>query len=167
MIHASALRAKLLVLPLAALLAAPLAARADLPPLIPRAVLFGNPEKASPAISPNGLMLAYLAPSNGVLSIWVRTVGKSDDRLVATDPARPIRNVLWQPDSKHVLYEQDKGGSENFHVYQTDIATKATRDLTPFGDNVRSDIENVDPRFPNTLLFTSNKRDPKVSTCTG
>lgn len=163
MIHASALRAKLLVLPLAALLvAAPLAARADLPPLIPRAVLFGNPEKASPAISPNGLMLAYLAPSNGVLSIWVRTVGKSDDRLVATDPARPIRNVLWQPDSKHVLYEQDKGGSENFHVYQTDIATKATRDLTPFGDNVRSDIENVDPRFPNTLLFTSNKRDPKV-----
>ncbi|HMF29492.1 MAG TPA: hypothetical protein VKE42_12005, partial [Candidatus Cybelea sp.] len=53
----------------ALLLAAPLAVRADLPPLIPRAVLFGNPQKASPAISPNGAMLAYLAPSNGVLSI--------------------------------------------------------------------------------------------------
>ncbi|MBV8068039.1 MAG: S9 family peptidase [Candidatus Eremiobacteraeota bacterium] len=140
----------------------PQAARADLPPLIPRSVLFGNPEKASPAISPNGTMLAYLAPYDGVLSIWVRTIGKSDDRVVATDPARPIRNVLWQPDSKHVLYEQDKGGNENFHVYQTDTATKATRDLTPFGDKVRSDIENVDPRFPNFILVTSNKRDPKV-----
>jgi dipeptidyl aminopeptidase/acylaminoacyl peptidase len=138
------------------------AARADLPPLIPRAVLFGNPEKATPAISPNGTILAYLAPYNGVLSIWVRTIGKSDDRVVATDPVRPIRNVTWQPDSKHVLYEQDKGGNENFHVYQTDIATKATRDLTPFGDSVRSDIENVDPRFPNVALVTSNKRDPKV-----
>ena len=145
-----------------AVLAAPLGARADLPPLIPRAVLFGNPEKASPAISPNGTMLAYLAPSNGVLSIWVRTVGKSDDRVVATDPSRPIRNVAWQPDSKHVLYEQDKGGNENFHVFSSDVATKATRDLTPFGDKVRSDIENVDPRFPNTLLIVSNKRDPKV-----
>jgi dipeptidyl aminopeptidase/acylaminoacyl peptidase len=142
--------------------AAPLAVRADLPPLIPRAVLFGNPQKVSPVVSPNGAMLAYLAPSNGVLSIWVRTVGQSDDRVVATDPARPIRNVVWQPDSKHVLYEQDKGGNENFHVYRVDIATRSSRDLTPFGDKVRSDIENVDPRFRNVILVTSNKRDPNV-----
>ena len=140
----------------------PLGAAAALPPLIPRAVLFGNPEKASPAISPNGLMLAYLAPFNGVLSIWVRTIGKSDDRVVATDPSRPIRNVVWQADSKHVLYEQDKGGNENFSVFQTDVATKATRDLTPFGNKVRSDIEAVDPRFKNVILVTSNKRDPNV-----
>jgi dipeptidyl aminopeptidase/acylaminoacyl peptidase len=148
---------------LAALIfAAPLPVRADLPSLIPRAVLFGNPEKASPVISPNGVMLAYLAPSNGVLSIWVRTIGRNDDRVVATDPSRPIRNAIWQPDSKHVLYEQDKGGNENFHVYQTNIVTKATRDLTPFGDKVRSDIESVDPRFRNVILVTSNKRDPNV-----
>lgn len=146
----------------ALLLAAPLAVRADLPPLIPRTVLFGNPEKVSPAISPDGTRLAYLAPSNGVLSIWVRTIGKSDDRVVATDPSRPIRNVFWQGDSKHVLYEQDKGGNENFHVYQTNVATKLTRDLTPFGDKVRSDIENADPRFPNQILITSNRRDPNV-----
>ena len=141
---------------------APAIARADLPPLIPRSVLFGNPEKAAPAISPDGKMLAYLAPSNGVLSVWVRTTGSSDDRVVATDPKRPIRNVFWQPDSAHLLYEQDRGGNENFHIFQTDIATKSVRDLTPFGDNVRSDIENVDPRFPNQILITSNKRDPKV-----
>jgi dipeptidyl aminopeptidase/acylaminoacyl peptidase len=161
--HTSGVRTKLAVATLAVLvLAAPLAVRADLPPLIPRAVLFGNPQKASPAISPNGTMLAYLAPYNGVLSIWVRTIGESDDRVVATDPARPIRNVIWQGDSKHVLYEQDKGGNENFHVYQTDIATKATRDLTPFGDKVRSDFEAVEPRFPNEILVASNKRDPNV-----
>jgi dipeptidyl aminopeptidase/acylaminoacyl peptidase len=143
------LHAKLLTALAAALVfAAPLAVRADLPPLIPRAVLFGNPRNVSPVISPNGAMLAYLAPSNGVLSIWVRTVGQSDDRVVATDPSRPIRNVVWQPDSKHVLYEQDKGGNENFHVYQVDIATRSNRDLTPFGEKVRSDIENVDTRNP-------------------
>ncbi|MFY9883262.1 MAG: S9 family peptidase [Candidatus Cybelea sp.] len=161
--HTSGVRTKLALTTLATLVfSAPLAARADLPPLIPRAVLFGNPQKASPEISPNGTMLAYLAPYNGVLSIWVRTIGKSDDRVVATDPARPIRNVVWQPDSQHVLYEQDKGGNENFHVFQTNAATKATRDLTPFGDKVRSDIEAVDPRFPSEILITSNKRDPNL-----
>jgi len=40
--------------------------------LIPREVLFGNPEKASPSISPDGHYLSYLAPDNGVLNVWVR-----------------------------------------------------------------------------------------------
>jgi hypothetical protein len=33
------------------------------PTLIPREVLFGNPTKGSPRISPDGTLLAYLAPS--------------------------------------------------------------------------------------------------------
>ena len=60
--------------------------------LIPRDVLFGYPEKTAPALSPDGTQIAYLAPSDGVLSVWVRTIGAGDDRVVASDPARPIRN---------------------------------------------------------------------------
>ena len=138
-------------------------ARADLPPLIPRAVLFGNPEKAATGnFARRDSMLAYLAPSNGVLSIWVRTVGKSDDRVVATDPVRPIRNVVWQPDSKHVLYEQERAATKISTSIRRTSRRSSTRDLTPFGDKVRSDIEAVDPRFPNEMLVTSNKRDPNV-----
>jgi dipeptidyl aminopeptidase/acylaminoacyl peptidase len=147
---------------LLAFLAAAAPAYADLPPLIPRAVLFGNPEKTDPSISPDGKLLAYLAPSAGVLAIWVRTIGRADDRVIVTDPVRPIRNVWWQQDSKHVFYLQDKGGNENFHVYQSDIATKAVRDLTPFGDDVHAAIEDIDPRFPNALLITANARNRKV-----
>ena len=50
-----------------------------LPPIIPRDDLFGNPEKASPQISPQGPRLAYLAPDEGVLNVWVRTAGGYDD----------------------------------------------------------------------------------------
>ena len=81
--------------------------------LIPRAVLFGNPEKARPRISPDGTMLAYLAPSDGSLSVWVRSIGQTDDRVVARDPARPITTMRWQGDSRHVLYLQDSAGNEN------------------------------------------------------
>lgn len=35
--------------------------------LMPREVLFGNPERTNPQISPDGTQLGYLAPVNGVL----------------------------------------------------------------------------------------------------
>ena len=71
-----------------------------LPPLIPRAVLFGNPEKAGPQISPDGTRLAYLAPENGVLNVWVRTLGLEDDAVVTSDTLRGIRGYFWQGDSQ-------------------------------------------------------------------
>ncbi len=78
-------------LALAALVAAAPGVRAELPPIIPREVLFGNPDKASPQISPDGRRLAYIAPDQGVLNVWVRTLGKTDDRAVTKDRDRGIR----------------------------------------------------------------------------
>lgn len=130
-------------------------------PLIPREVLFGNPEKASPQISPDGTQLAYLAPVDGVLNVWVRTLGQTDDRAVTSDKKRGIRNFLWQYDNKHVLYTQDVGGDENWRLYQTEIATKQTRDLTPF-EKVRVDIVAYDWKTPETILVQMNKRDARL-----
>src|SRR5215467_769392 len=78
-------------------------ARADGPPLIPRDVLFGNPERANPEISPDGKLLAYLAPDDrNVLQVFVRTIGKNDDRKMTNDPKRGIRQYFWAYDSKHL-----------------------------------------------------------------
>jgi dipeptidyl aminopeptidase/acylaminoacyl peptidase len=129
--------------------------------LIPRSVLFGNPERSSPDISPDGTMLAYLAPDQGVLNVWVRTLGKTDDRVITNDRKRGIRNFVWQYDSQSILYGQDKDGDENWRIYQTNVATKQTKDLTPF-EKSRSDIVALEPEHPETLLIQSNKRDPKV-----
>src|SRR5262245_9847855 len=90
-------------------------AAAAAPDLIPRDVLFGNPERANPQISPDGARLAWLAPKDGVLNVWVRTLGKADDRVVTSDARRGIRNYFWQQDSSHLLYMQDIGGDENYH----------------------------------------------------
>src|SRR6516165_8493930 len=89
-------------------------------PLIPREVLFGNPERTDPQISPDGTQLGYLAPVNGVLNVWIKTIGKDDDRAVTNDSKRGIRNFTWQYDNKRVLYTQDVGGDENWRLYQTD-----------------------------------------------
>ncbi|MBV8170471.1 MAG: S9 family peptidase [Candidatus Eremiobacteraeota bacterium] len=138
----------------------PRAARADLPPLIPRSVLFGNPVRTAPAISPDGTLLVYLAPSNGVLSVWVRTIGKTDDHVVASDPTRPIRNAVFAPDSRNVIFTQDKGGNELFHVYEVGVSGGSVRDLTPY-DTVRADIVDIEPDHP-TIVIQTNKRNPKL-----
>ena len=80
--------------------------------LIPREVLFGNPVKTSPQISPDGKRLSYLAPVDNVLNVWVKTVGKEDDKVVTKDTDRGIRIYFWAQDNKHILYLQDKGGDE-------------------------------------------------------
>ncbi|HTS51684.1 MAG TPA: hypothetical protein VMH26_00260, partial [Burkholderiales bacterium] len=129
--------------------------------LIPRTVLFGAPEKADAQISPDGKQLGYLAPVDGVLNVWVRTLGKEDDRAVTNDTKRGIRNFTWQYDNQHILYTQDVGGDENWRLYQTDIASKQTKDLTPF-EKVRVDIVAYDWKTPDTILFQSNQRDPKL-----
>ncbi|MGA2236616.1 MAG: S9 family peptidase [Terriglobales bacterium] len=130
-------------------------------PLIPREVLFGNPERADPQISPDGTQIGYLAPVDGVLNVWIRTLGKTDDRAVTADKHRGIRNFLWQYDNKHILYVQDVGGDENWRLYQTDLATKQTKDMTPF-EKVRVDIVAYEWSLPDTILVQMNKRDPKL-----
>ncbi|NCO69437.1 MAG: S9 family peptidase, partial [Acidobacteria bacterium] len=132
------------------------------PPLIPREVLFGNPVKASPQISPDGTHLAYLAPSDkGVLNVWVRTIGKEDDIQVSGDTYRGIRNFFWTEDSGRLLYRQDQGGDENFHVFLVDLASKVVRDLTPF-QGIRAQGVMTDRTHPNELLVGLNLRDRRV-----
>ena len=130
-------------------------------PIIPRDVLFGNPERAAPQISPDGTQLGYLASVNGVLNVWIRTIGKNDDRAITEDKYRGIRNFLWQYDNKHILYTQDIGGDENWRLYQTAIATKQTKDLTPY-EKVRVDIVAYSWKTPDTILVQMNKRNPQV-----
>jgi dipeptidyl aminopeptidase/acylaminoacyl peptidase len=130
--------------------------------LIPRQIPFGNPVKASPRLSPCGLRLSYLAPSDkGVLNVWVRTIGKEDDVQVTNDTHRGIRSHFWAEDGKRLFYLQDLGGDENFHVYAVDLATKVIRDLTPF-QGVRASNIMLDKKFPGQMLVGLNLRDRRV-----
>ena len=133
-------------------------ARADLPPLIPRDVLFGNPDRAAPQISPDGKRLAYLRPDDkNVLQVWIRTIGKTNDAPVTKDEKRGIRQYFWAFDNAHILYLQDIGGDENFHLFATNLTTKETRDLTPF-PGVRVQGVELDKKHPGVLLAGLNKR---------
>ncbi len=133
--------------------------QAELPPLISRDVLFGNPERTSPALSPDGTRLAWLAPdTNNVLQVWVKTVGKEDDKIVTADKRRGIRQYFWAKNNRTLLYLQDSDGDENFHIYGVDLAAGNVRDFTPF-QGVRATVTDLNPDFPDELLVALNLRD--------
>ncbi len=134
----------------------------NLPPLIPRDVLFGNPERAGTQISPDGKYLSYLAADDkGVLQVWVRSRDKDEARKITNDPKRGIRQYYWAFDNKHVLYLQDTGGDENFHLYAVDVATGNTRELTPH-KGVRVQGVNLEDKYPNIVAFQMNQRNKQV-----
>lgn len=131
-------------------------------PLIPRQVLFGNPDRSIPQVSPDGTKLAYLAPKDGVLNIWVRDLDKNNPRVVTADTKRGIRNFFWQGDSSHLLYLLDRDGDENYRLYQSSLSdgTAQARDLTPVGE-VQTRIIAVNPNFGDRILIALNQRDAR------
>ena len=129
--------------------------------LIPREVLFGNPVKANPQISPNGQTIAYLAPDEGVLNIWLRQVEGGEDRVITQDRVRGIRQYFWAQDSRHLFFLQDEGGDENTHLFLVDSETAETRDLTPF-PGTRVQILQTDKETPEQILIAMNRDNPKV-----
>ena len=129
--------------------------------LIARETFFGNPDKASARLSPDGTKLSYLAPLDGVLNVFV---GPIDDpqaaRPVTDDKYRGIRIYFWAYDNQHILYLQDQGGDENWHLYSVDLASGETKDLTPI-EKVNAQLEGVSEKFPGEILVGLNDRDPR------
>jgi dipeptidyl aminopeptidase/acylaminoacyl peptidase len=129
--------------------------------LLPRSVLFANPDRAMPMLSPDGKRIAYLSSVDGVLNVWVAPVSDlAKAKPVTQDKKRGIRTYRWAFTNDHVLYMQDKEGDENWHLHAVDLKSGADKDLTPI-DGVQARIEEISHRIPNEVLVGINDRDKR------
>ncbi len=133
----------------------------SLPDLIPAEALLGNPEKIQPQLSPDGTRMAYIAPLNDVLNVWVGAVGKDDYKPVTKDTDRGIREYFWAYDNKHLLYIQDIGGDENWLLYAVNLETGDIRNLTPF-EKVQVQVVSRNKDLPDEILVGINKDNPQA-----
>ncbi len=135
--------------------------------LIPLTVLFGNPERVSPRLSPDGSQLAWIAPHDGVLNVWLAPVRPEEGvdwgaaRVVTDDTDRGIRQFAWAHDGRHLLYLQDTGGDENWRLHDVDLPTMERRDLTPF-EGVQTELIATEREYPDQILVGLNKDNPQL-----
>jgi dipeptidyl aminopeptidase/acylaminoacyl peptidase len=131
------------------------------PPLIPLRDFFRNPEGASYRVSPGGDYISWLAPWENRLNVFVQpSDGSGEPRRLTDATKRDIAGYFWAAKDQ-VVYLQDDGGDENFHLYAVDVEGNNRRDLTPFPgvrvgvvDDLRDDEDH--------LLISMNKRDARV-----
>lgn len=73
--------------------------------LISRDQLFGNPDRVTVRISPDGNQLSFLAPLNGVMNVWVGPSAQPNlAKPVTNDTYRGIRNYGWAYTNQHIIY---------------------------------------------------------------
>jgi dipeptidyl aminopeptidase/acylaminoacyl peptidase len=132
-----------------------------LPPLIPRAALFGNPDRSAVQLSPDGRWLSWLSPSNDVLNVFVAPVADLSKARAVTDSAkRPVYGYMWAYDNRTVVYVDDANGDENLRIFSVDIETLVKRDLTPLS-GVQAQILASTPKRRNLIAVGLNDRDQR------
>lgn len=136
----------------------------SLPPLIPIEALYESPLIQWGGISPDGRWLSYIKPWRGHLNVFVRPVGSENERPVTRDSVRSISSYWWSADGKRILWIQDRGGDENYHLYVANIGDTASRalDLTPF-KNVEVELLSLPARTPDIVILTMNNRNPELA----
>jgi dipeptidyl aminopeptidase/acylaminoacyl peptidase len=130
--------------------------------LLSRRLIFADPERSVVRISRDGTRVAFRAPVDGVLNLWVAPI----DRI---DEARPVtavtdRNlgpwIVWMHDNRHVVFFREAAGDENWRAWRADLQTGDVRPLTP-GPGVTCRIQQISRHFRGELLIMHNARDKR------
>jgi dipeptidyl aminopeptidase/acylaminoacyl peptidase len=130
--------------------------------VVSREMLFGNPDKSAVQLSPDGTKISFLAPAGGVMNVWVGPVDDPNAAApVTTDTVRGIRTYFWAYTNQHVIYLQDTGGDENWHVFAVDLGAKKTVDLTPL-EKIHATVEGVSHKFKEDILVGLNDKNPEL-----
>ncbi|MHA3019568.1 S9 family peptidase [Mycobacterium sp. BMJ-28] len=132
-------------------------------PIITVEEFFSPPERTAATISPDGTRIAYLAPWKNRLNVWVQDLDSEEStRCVTADDTRSVYIYRWTHDSRWLLYMQDNGGDEHWHVYRVDPQNPDAPavDLTPF-PGARADFELLKAR-PGKAVVQLNTRNPEL-----
>lgn len=133
---------------------------AAVPPLLPMEDFFRNPENSAFSISPDGKWLAFARPWQHRMNVYVREISTGTEKRITSATERDIAGFFWKGNGK-IVFAQDTGGDENYHLYITDIDGREPRDLTPF-DKVKAGVLDDLEDDPIHMLIGMNRDNPEV-----
>ncbi len=122
---------------------------------------FKKPAQSSFKFSPNGLYLSYQEKDNkGKRHVYVKNTQTDKITRIVEEGEDLIRGYGWANDNR-IIYVQDKGGDENYHLFAVDIDGKNQKELTPF-DGVKVGILNPLKEQEDYMIIQMNKDNPQI-----
>ena len=120
---------------------------------------FRKPERVQVSIAPDGRHLAWMAPFERRLNVFVREVATGKERRLTSESERDIAGYLWAGRDQ-IVFAKDRGGDENFRLFGVGVAGGEAVDLTPF-DGVKCLLVDDLEDHEGEILFQMNRRDPE------
>lgn len=122
---------------------------------------FKKPKQSSFRFSPDGLYLSYREKDqNSKNHIYVKHTETNKVTRVIEEGEDLIRGYGWA-NNERLLYVQDKGGDENYHLFAVNVDGSKQQELTPYKD-VKVNIINDLKDQKDFLIITMNKDNPQV-----
>lgn len=110
-------------------------------------------------VSPDGSTIAYITDKSGVLNIWTAPIAGGQPKQLTTF-TDSVRLVAYTPKDKFILFQRDKGGDENDHIYRMPAEGGPETDLTP-GENLKAQFAGW-LQDGNAFVYISNARDKRI-----
>ncbi|CAL68155.1 alpha/beta hydrolase family protein [Christiangramia forsetii] len=121
---------------------------------------FTTPEAYSFQLSPDGKYIAYMKRrKTGERDLYLKETATQKESLLKEQGEDLIRGFYWANNNR-ILYLQDKGGNENYHVYGVNIDGENSKELTPF-DGVRVNIIESLKEDEEHVIVQMNKDNPQ------
>jgi dipeptidyl aminopeptidase/acylaminoacyl peptidase len=122
---------------------------------------FKNPAQYSFQFSPDGKYLSYKErDANGKSHVYIKNTANNEVKRIVEETDELIRGYNWAGNAR-LVYMQDKGGDENFHIYAVDLDGINKKDLTPY-DGVKASISKMLKEQPDYMIVEMNKENPQV-----
>ena len=83
----------------------------------PLETLFDYKSVGSATFSPDEKTIAYISNASGIHNIWTVPVTGGTPKQLSNETKNTILFVTWCPNRDSLIYAQDEGGNENFHLF--------------------------------------------------
>jgi Tol biopolymer transport system component len=99
----------------------------------------GETFETNPAISPDGLQVAFVSFRSGVPEIWISDNAGESARQLTSLGGPQVTQPAWSPDGRYLLSASETGGKRN--LFRVEVASGAIRRLPTGG------LEETEPQW--------------------
>ncbi|AFL80785.1 dipeptidyl aminopeptidase/acylaminoacyl peptidase [Aequorivita sublithincola DSM 14238] len=117
---------------------------------------FKTPDVFSFNLSPDGKYLSYMKRrETGERDVYLKETATQKERLLIKQGENLIRGFFWANENR-ILFLQDKGGNENYHLFGVNVDGSNKNELTPY-EGVRVGVLEMLKDDKDHIIIQMNK----------